>query len=109
VSRFPIDALKYGLIGLGFLLALLSFLLLQNEQRRNPPRKVIFRQIYSFMAFSLCLMGFGLFGQSYSALSSSSGADSSLDAAYEGDWNFELRILIMPLLASKLFIHIAVN
>jgi O-antigen ligase len=61
VSGLPIDALKYGLIGLGFLLALLSFILLQSEQRRNPPRQLIFRQIYLFMAFSLCMMAFGLF------------------------------------------------
>ncbi len=47
-----IDALKYGLIGLGFLLALFSFWLLLAEQRKEHPRGQNFDRhlrIYGFL------------------------------------------------------------
>lgn len=58
-----IEALKYGLIGLGFLLALLSFWLLTSEQRKSQPRTRMLRSIYIFMGFSLLVLGFGLFAE----------------------------------------------
>lgn len=84
----PVGALKYGLIGLGFLLALLAFLLLQNEQRRDPPRNIMFRQIYLFMAFALCVMVIGIFAQ-LKTITFNPKAGTDVDAAYEGDWSFD--------------------
>ncbi len=51
--------LQYGVIGLGFLLALLSYHLLRKEQAHEPPRRPIINAIYAFMSFSviLCLVG----------------------------------------------------
>ncbi len=55
----PYDILGYGVIGLGFLLALLAFRLLAQEQKREP-RSSIIKATYTFMAFSvvLCVIGF---------------------------------------------------
>lgn len=44
--------LQIGVIGLGFLLALLSYLLLMKEQKQDKPRPDILKSIYVFM--SLC-------------------------------------------------------
>ena len=53
------EILSYGVIGLGFLLAVLAYRLLTREQRRDEPREPMIRAIYTFMAFSavLCLLG----------------------------------------------------
>lgn len=53
------DILGYGVIGLGFLLAVLAFRLLSAEQKRDPRQEII-RAIYIFMVFSvvLCIIGF---------------------------------------------------
>ena len=52
LADLPIlDILKLGLVGLCFLLCLLSFYLLHTEQKREgPPRKRILVSIYVFMA-----------------------------------------------------------
>ena len=55
----PSKVLSYGAIGLGFLLAALSFLLLSAEQRRTEIRPTMLRATYVFMAFSLALSAFG--------------------------------------------------
>jgi uncharacterized FlaG/YvyC family protein len=54
------DILKLGVIGLGFLLALLAYRLLRAEQKRDTSRPAIIRSIYVFMGFSLllCIVGF---------------------------------------------------
>ena len=57
------DILGYGVIGLGFLLALFAFRLLSNEQKRDEPRKSMIRAIYSFMLFSLLLSVIGFAGE----------------------------------------------
>lgn len=51
--------LGLGTIGLGFLLALLAFRLLQKEQAKDRPRDGLLRATNRFMLFSgvLCLMG----------------------------------------------------
>ena len=56
------EFLKYGAIGLSFLLAFLSFHLLYKEQNKKSPNKQIMFSIYFFMAFSLilCFVGFSL-------------------------------------------------
>jgi len=59
----PIQALKFGVIGLGFLLAVLAYLLLRKSQERAGH---IWRNdisIYVFMVFSLALVGVGFFAQ----------------------------------------------
>lgn len=63
MSEFNI--LGYGVIGLGFLLANLSYRLLVKEQRVERPRKQIIRSIYAFMSFSLVLCAGGLFSEFY--------------------------------------------
>lgn len=52
--------LSYGTIGLGFLLALLTFRLLSAEQKKESPRRDILQSTYVFMAFSLTLCVIGL-------------------------------------------------
>lgn len=56
------EYLKYGAIGLSFLLAFLSFGLLTKEQSKKNPNNKIITSIYIFMIFSLvlCLASFGL-------------------------------------------------
>jgi len=81
-----IDALKYGLIGLGFLLALFSFWLLLSEQRKDRPRREILTAIYVFMAFSCVLMGFGLFSESKQPQSKSADLRVIPEAAFDGKW-----------------------
>lgn len=81
-----IDALKYGLIGLGFLLALFSFWLLLSEQRKEHPRSQILTAIYVFMGFSCVLMGFGLFSESRQPQSKSADLRAIPEAAFNGKW-----------------------
>ncbi len=54
-----IEILQIGVIGLGFLLALLAYHLLTKERKLKNPRPLIIRSIYVFMSFSmvLCLVG----------------------------------------------------
>jgi hypothetical protein len=54
------DILSYGVIGLGFILAMLAYQLLTREQQQRSGRSKILRAIYGFMIFSvvLCLIGF---------------------------------------------------
>jgi hypothetical protein len=51
--------LSYGVIGLGFLLALLAFWLLTREQKKRKPDSNILRATYVFMAFSVALCAIG--------------------------------------------------
>lgn len=54
-----VQILGLGVIGLGFLLALLAYWLLRQEQARENPNPAVLRAIYLFMGFSivLCLIG----------------------------------------------------
>lgn len=60
-----IKALEYGVIGLGFLLALMSFYLLNKERNSPDPRGKILAAIFVFMVFSIVLCGIGLYAQLY--------------------------------------------
>jgi hypothetical protein len=53
----PVAALNYGVIGLGFLLAFLSFWLLRKAQ------KDLYTPIYAFMAFSIFVIILGLLSE----------------------------------------------
>jgi hypothetical protein len=82
-----IDALKYGTVGFGFLLALFSFWLLQTEQGKAHPRKEILNAIYIFMAFSIVLMVVGFFSESNKQPQSKSADIRTIpEAAFNGKW-----------------------
>ena len=51
--------LQIGVVGLGFLLAVLAYHLLTKEQKQDTPRQDILKSIYVFMSFSivLCIIG----------------------------------------------------
>jgi len=51
--------LSYGAIGLGCILAFLSYRLLSREQEKERPRQRILTSIYLFMVFSLSLSTVG--------------------------------------------------
>jgi hypothetical protein len=50
-----LEILRLGFVGIAFLLAGLSYLLLRKEQDRSDQRTSMFKSIYVFMAFSLIL------------------------------------------------------
>ena len=54
-----VQILGLGAIGLGFLLAVLAYRLLTNEQEKKTPSQGILRAIYVYMAFSLALLLIG--------------------------------------------------
>jgi hypothetical protein len=58
-----VKILGYGVLGLGFLLALLAYRLLSKEQGKQTPHPDAFRAIYVFMGFSLALCILGLVSQ----------------------------------------------
>jgi hypothetical protein len=58
-----VKVLSYGVIGLGFLLALFSYRLLSKEQKLATPRREMLRAINIFMAFSVSLCLVGILGQ----------------------------------------------
>lgn len=56
----PAELLGYGAIGLGFMLAVLTYRLLSSEQSRDSePRKKMLTSIYVFMSFSMTLTALG--------------------------------------------------
>ena len=55
--------LKFGIIGLGTIMAILAYNLLRNEHIRNPPRPLIIKSIYSFMIFALILTILGFYSR----------------------------------------------
>jgi hypothetical protein len=62
-----IAILRLGVIGLGFILALMAFVLLTREQKKSEPHTKIIHALYFFMAFSVVLCGVGLYAQIGSA------------------------------------------
>jgi hypothetical protein len=55
-----VDILRIGVIGLGFLLALLAYKLLSNKGNKQEPRQSIINATYVFMVFSIACLGIGL-------------------------------------------------
>ena len=55
-----VEILRVGVVGLGFLLALLSYRLLLEEQKKEIERPGILKAIYVFMSFSVVLTLIGL-------------------------------------------------
>lgn len=58
-----VQVLQVGVIGLGFLLALMAYRLLSQEMMRDESRPSIMRAIYVFMCFSIVLCGIGVASQ----------------------------------------------
>lgn len=58
----PADALKYGFIGFGFLLALLSYYSFHQAMKRTVTRSRLI-MFFTFLGFSLALSGMGLFAE----------------------------------------------
>jgi hypothetical protein len=56
--------LKFGVIGLGAVMAVLAFWLLHVEQKKPRPRKQMLTSTYVFMGFSIVLMALGLLSTS---------------------------------------------
>lgn len=57
------DILSYGLIGLAFLFALMSYLLLRQQSKREKPDKGLLHATKFFMGFSAFLAFLGVIGQ----------------------------------------------
>ncbi len=55
--------LQIGVIGLGFLLAVLAYHLLTKEQKQSTPRPDFLKSIYNFMCFSVVLCVIGIAAQ----------------------------------------------
>jgi hypothetical protein len=63
IKALPFDIpaiLKFGIIGFGSILAILTFWLLSAEQKKANPRRSILMAIYVFMVFSIIMVVFGL-------------------------------------------------
>jgi hypothetical protein len=64
VEKFDVvQVLQIGVIGLGFLLALLAYRLLSREQSRGKPNADILAQVRTYMIFSLLLCALGLLSE----------------------------------------------
>jgi hypothetical protein len=58
-----LEILKIGAIGLGFLLALMSYNLIKKEQEKPKPSNTILRSAKGFMIFSIILMLLGIISE----------------------------------------------
>jgi len=58
-----LEILKIGAIGLGFLLALMSYNLIKKEQEKSKPNSSLLRSAKSFMVFSVVLMLLGILSE----------------------------------------------
>jgi small-conductance mechanosensitive channel len=65
-TELPSDALKYGFIGFGFLLALLGYYSFHQAMRRQVTRSTLI-MFFAFLGFSLALSGMGLFAENLKA------------------------------------------
>ena len=92
------DYLRYGALGLGLALSLLSFFLLKEEQRLTHPRPVMIRTIYVFMAFALALtsLGFAVEYVKSSNAAITEGASKDAEAKLE-----QLSAAAAPLLRAR--------
>lgn len=58
-----VEILKIGSIGLGFLLALMSYILLKKEQEKDKPNKSFLNTTRTFMLFSILIMLLGIISE----------------------------------------------
>src|SRR5690349_21545824 len=88
-----ITALKYGFLGLAFLLALLAANLLRKEQTKPKPHPKILRMIVIYMCFALLLAMGSVFLEFHHdntiAARTSTPADAELASAIRGRWKVE--------------------
>lgn len=59
-----VEYLRYGTIGLGLALAVLTYLLLKQEQQRDQLRPAMLRTVYAFMLLSVLLAAAGFWLES---------------------------------------------
>jgi len=52
--------LSFGVVGLGFLLAIMAYNLLRKEQKRETPHASVLKSISQFMSFSIVMAALGL-------------------------------------------------
>ena len=76
-----LEILKLGAIGLGFLLALLSYRLLVKEQSQTEPRESILKAVRTYMIFALTLVLIASIGEFVNPKKTSTTEDD--------DFNFE--------------------
>jgi hypothetical protein len=65
-----VEILKIGSIGLGFLLALMSYMLLKKEQEKDKPNKSVLNTTRTFMLFSILIMLLGIISEFFKTKSS---------------------------------------
>ncbi|UUF16718.1 MULTISPECIES: hypothetical protein [Flavobacterium] len=58
-----VEILKIGSIGLGFLLALMSYQLIKREQVKEEPNALFLKSAQIFMFFSIIIMALGIFSE----------------------------------------------
>lgn len=67
------EILSYGVIGLGFLLAVLAYMLLLKEQKLKDPRASMLNAINRFMLFSVFLCSIGIVSEIVKSFNNGSG------------------------------------
>lgn len=71
-----VSILQIGVIGLGFLLAVLAYHLLTKEQKQDKPRSEILKSVYIFMFFSVVLCVVGIVSQVFDIKGDNEGIPS---------------------------------
>jgi hypothetical protein len=74
-----VKILGLGVIGLGFLLALLAYRLLSKIQSQPNPNRSVLRSIYFFMGFSIVLCGIGFTSQVFDQRRSQEQSEKELN------------------------------
>jgi hypothetical protein len=72
-----VQILQIGVIGLGFLLAVLAYNLLTKEQKQSKPRADILKSVYVFMSFSVVLCIIGIISQLFDSNSGNTTRSTS--------------------------------
>lgn len=99
----PVKILGYGVIGLGFLLALLAYRLLAKEQAQKKANPLVLRAIYVFMFFSFALTAIGLgseFIRLQYTLENTSAQKSQFEAETRSKFRNILNYIDRPILES---------
>ena len=91
-----VKILGYGVLGLGFLLALLAYRLLSKEQGKETPSPDTFRAIYVFMGFSLALCVLGLVSQFFDGQPAAQKSDTFISTIANDATQFSVASAAQP-------------
>jgi hypothetical protein len=91
-----VKILGYGVLGLGFLLALLAYRLLSKEQGKPTPSTDAFRAIYVFMGFSLALCVLGLVSQFFDGQAAGQKSDAFIGTIANDATQFSVASAVQP-------------